>query len=139
MMAVRFRYSGWFVSDIPATVAFYEKAFGLTLRYMHPSLGYAELETGDTLLALVGDEFIADLKLLGDLHYTPNRAEAAAAAGQLAFVTDDLDGDWRRATAAGAVVVKTPEDKPWGQTTGYLRDCNGVIVELCTRSPRDGT
>ena len=24
--------------------------------------------------------------------------------------------------------------KPWGQTTGYLRDCNGMIVEICTRS-----
>ena len=73
-----------------------------------------------------------------DLHYTPNGVEDAAAAGQLALVTDDLDSDWQRATAAGAVVVKAPEAKPWGQTTGYLRDCNGVIVELCTRSPRDG-
>jgi lactoylglutathione lyase len=49
-----------------------------------------------------------------------------------------MESDWRRATSAGAVVVKAPEIKPWGQTTGYLRDCNGVIVELCTRSPRDG-
>ena len=125
--------------NVPATVAFYEKAFGLTLRYMHPSSGYAELETGDTLLAFVGDEFIADLKLLGDLHYTPNRVEDTAAAGQLAFVTDDLDSNWERATPAGAVVVKALEAKPWGQPTGYMRDCNGVIVELCTRSLRDGT
>jgi lactoylglutathione lyase len=138
-LALQFRYSGWFVPDVPATVAFYEKAFGMTLRYMHPSSGYAELETGDTLLAFVGDEFITGQKLLGDLHYAPNRADATAAAAQLAFVTDDLEGDWRRATSAGAVVVNAPEAKPWGQTTGYLRDCNGVIVELCTRSPRDGT
>ena len=136
-MALRFRYSGLFVSDVPATVAFYEKAFGLNLRYLHPSSGYAELETGDTLLAFVGEQFIKETRLLGGLAYAPNRADTSAAAAQIAFVTDDLEADWRRAISAGAAVVKAPEAKPWGQTTGYLRDCNGVIVELCTRSPRD--
>ena len=43
------------------------------------------------------EKFIADLKLLGDFHYTPNRVEDTAAAGQLAFVTDDLDSNWERA------------------------------------------
>jgi lactoylglutathione lyase len=38
---------------------------------------------------------------------------------------------------AGATIVKEPEAKPWGQTAGYLRDINGIIVELCTQSPRD--
>ena len=33
-------------------------------------------------------------------------------------------------------VIKLPEAKPWGQVVGYLRDLNGVIVELCTKSPR---
>jgi uncharacterized glyoxalase superfamily protein PhnB len=58
-------------------------------------------------------------------------------AAQVAFVCDDIDVDWAHAVAAGAVVVKTPEAKPWGQTAGYLRNCNGIIVELNTRSPRD--
>jgi uncharacterized glyoxalase superfamily protein PhnB len=48
-----------------------------------------------------------------------------------------METDWQRATRAGATVIKMPEAKPWGQTTGYLRDLNGVVVELCTRSPRD--
>jgi lactoylglutathione lyase len=33
--------------------------------------------------------------------------------------------------------VTEPALKPWGQTTGYLRDPDGFIVEVCTRSPRD--
>jgi catechol 2,3-dioxygenase-like lactoylglutathione lyase family enzyme len=46
IMALHFRYSAFFVRDVPATVAFYDKAFGFKQRYMHPSSGYAELDTG---------------------------------------------------------------------------------------------
>ena len=136
-MTLRFRYTGFFVNDVPATVAFYHKAFGFKLRYMHPSFGYAEFETGDTLLCFVSEAFVAGAGLLGGLKYAPNRTNADAPAAQVAFVSDDIDVDWARAVSAGAAIVKPPEAKPWGQTAGYLRDCNGVIVELNTRSPRD--
>ena len=33
--------------------------------------------------------------------------------------------------AAGAVVVKEPQKKPWGQLVGYVRDNNGFLVEIC--------
>jgi lactoylglutathione lyase len=136
-MALHFRYAAFFVRDVPATVAFYDKAFGFKQRYMHPSSGYAELETGATLLCFISDDFLQNSNLIGGLPYSPNRPEANPVAAQVAFVCDDIETDWARAVAAGAVVVKTPEAKPWGQTAGYLRDCNGVIVELNTRSPRD--
>ena len=131
------RYTGYFVQDVPATVQFYEAAFGLRLRYLHPSGGYAELETGSTLLAFVGEAFQTSAALLGGLPLRLNRPELEPIAAQLAFVTDDLDADWQRAVAAGATTVKRPEAKPWGQTAGYLRDRDGIIIELCTKSPRD--
>ena len=134
---MEFRYSGLFVRDVPSTVAFYQRAFGLSLRYMHPSNGYAELETGATLLAFVSEAFIEKADLLGPLGTRPNRPDLGPIAAQVAFVTDDIDCDWARAIAAGEVVIKQPQAKPWGQTTGYLRDHDGFIVELCTRSPRD--
>jgi lactoylglutathione lyase len=136
-MTLQLRYTGLFVPDVSTTVAFYKQAFGFALRYMHPSKGYAELETGDTLLAFVGDKFIESASLLGSIKYMANRPDAPAAACQLAFVTDNMEADWQQAIEAGATILKEPQLKPWGQTTGYLRDCNGVIVELCTRSPRD--
>ena len=80
---------------------------------------------------------VAGAGLLGGWEYAPNRTDADAPAAQVAFVSDDIDVDWARAVGAGAAIVKPPEAKPWGQTAGYLRDCNGVIVELATRSPRD--
>jgi lactoylglutathione lyase len=136
-MALQFRYTGFFVNDVGATVSFYDKAFGLKLRYMHPSSGYAELETGETLLCFVSDAFVAGSSLLGGMVYTPNSTGADPVAAQVAFVSDDIAADWERAVVAGAAIVKPPEAKPWGQTAGYLRDCNGVLVELNTRSPRD--
>jgi lactoylglutathione lyase len=138
IFAMQFRYSGFFVPDVPATVAFYETAFGFGLRYMHPTAEYAELETGATLLAFVQESFIEQVSLLGGLAFSPSRPGETAAPAQVAFLTDDLPADWARAVAAGATIVKLPETKPWGQTVGYLRDLNGFIVELCTRSPRDG-
>jgi catechol 2,3-dioxygenase-like lactoylglutathione lyase family enzyme len=135
---MRFRYSCLFVPDVPRAVTFYREAFGFELRYMHPSRGYAELETGATLLAFTGEAFLRDAALLGDLAIQPNRPDAAPAGAHLAFVTDDIERDWARAVSAGAVVVRPPDPKPWGQTAGYLRDPDGVVIELCTPSPRDG-
>ena len=58
-------------------------------------------------------------------------------ATQIALWSDEIESDWKRAVAAGAVIVKPLEPKPWGQTAGYLRDQDGIIVELCTPSPRE--
>jgi uncharacterized glyoxalase superfamily protein PhnB len=55
----------------------------------------------------------------------------------VALWSDDIEGDWRRALAAGALVVSPLSAKPWGQVSGYLRDSDGVVVELCTPSPRE--
>ena len=104
---------------------------------MEQSQDYAEMDAGGARLAFVGEKFVAEAQLLSGAPYAPNRAENPAAWAQLAFVTDDMERDWRRAVEAGAAIVRAPEVKPWGQTTAYLRDCNGIIVELCTPSHRD--
>ena len=136
MTGLTLRCTGFFVEDVPKTLSFYQAAFGLNLRYLHPSTGYAEVETGETLLAFVSEQFIDEASLLGGSPFRTNRHDTAPIAAWIAFVTADMEGDWQRALAAGATVVKLPEAKPWGQVVGYLRDLNGVIVELCTKSPR---
>jgi uncharacterized glyoxalase superfamily protein PhnB len=133
---MRFRYSCIIVKDVPATVAFYEKAFGFALRYMHPTKGYAELDTGATLLSFFGEAFIANNTLLGKHPWRPIRPGEGPTTALLAFDTDSLEQDWQRAIAAGAMVVTEPEPKPWQQTVGYLRDPDGIVIELCTTSPR---
>ena len=37
-----------------------------------------------------------------------------------------------RAVEAGARELSGPKQKPWGQTVSYVRDPNGVLIELCS-------
>jgi lactoylglutathione lyase len=124
------------VEDVPKTVKFYERAFGLSLKYMHPTQGYAELASGAVLLAFISERFIETTNLLDTLKYQKNRRERDAGGSQLVFVSMNIAADYTRAIQAGAVMIKSPEPKPWGQTVGYLRDINGYMVELCTPQTR---
>jgi lactoylglutathione lyase len=42
---------------------------------------------------------------------------------------------FKRAIAAGAIEVARPARKPWGQTVSYVRDPNGLLVEICSPLP----
>lgn len=134
---LKLRVVGFIVADVPRTVAFYESAFDLPLHYMHPSRGYAELDSGSAVLAFLSEEFVAKAALLGPLLFTPNRPESPTLGAHVALWSDDIDADWLRAVGAGAQVVSPLGAKPWGQISGYLRDTDGIVVELCTPSPRE--
>jgi lactoylglutathione lyase len=109
------RTTAFYVQDVPATLDFYDRAFGMRMRYLHPSWGYAELETGDTLLSFVSEEFLRAADLLGGVPVVcARRGEPLGA--QIALVSRDLDGDWRRAVEAGATILKAPEPKPWARS-----------------------
>lgn len=51
---------------------------------------------------------------------------------ELAFVTEDVAASYEKAVSAGALPIKEPEEKPWGQVVGYVRAVDGSIIELCT-------
>jgi len=51
---------------------------------------------------------------------------------ELGLVTEDVEAAFGRAVEAGAIAVKKPERKPWGQLVGYVRDINGFLVEICS-------
>jgi uncharacterized glyoxalase superfamily protein PhnB len=121
-------YTIFYVADVVATVAFYEKAFGLTRRFVHESNLYAEMETGSTALAFAG-EAMAEMN---GVSIRPNRLGDVAAGIEIALVTDDPAAAYKNAVAAGAIAVKPPVLKPWGQTVAYVRDLNGCLIEICS-------
>lgn len=117
-----------YVPDVAATTAFYQAAFGIQPRFVHPSGVWAELDTGATALA-----FAAEALVEGDgAHFTRTRPDAPPPAMEVAFVTDDVAAAFDRAVGAGAAPLSPPAEKPWGQTVAYVRDMNGALVELCT-------
>jgi uncharacterized glyoxalase superfamily protein PhnB len=123
-----------YVKDVSASLAFYEKAFGLTKRFFHDDAGkaYGELETGATRLAFVSLE-LAKVSLKKDpLTTSPN---SALLASEIALVTTDVLAIYARAVKAGATAFSEPTQKPWGQTVAYVRDIDGHMVEICSPLP----
>ena len=59
MAALRFGYTILYVSDVAASLDFYERALGQRRRFVHESGQYAELDTGPTVLALAARELAA--------------------------------------------------------------------------------
>jgi lactoylglutathione lyase len=129
---MRFGFAIVYVPDVPATIAFWEQAFGLARRFVVEGGDYGELETGGTVLAFASEALAAS----HGFAIRPNRAGEDPAGFEVALVTEDVQAAFDRAVAAGATPASDPEQKPWGQTVGYVRDPNGVLVELCT--PVDG-
>lgn len=121
-------YTIIYVADVPATIAFYEKAFGISRRFIHESNLYAEMNTGDTTLAFAGYEAAE----MNGLAIIPNEPTETASGWEICFVTDDVKSAFEKAVGAGCTPVSSPSKKPWHQTVSYVRDLNGCIVEIAS-------
>jgi len=124
---MRLGYVIIYVPDVEAAASFYERAFGVSRRFVHES-GYAEMDTGATALAFVSETLAAS----NGLAPRPNRPDADAAGAEIAFVCDDVAAAFAKAVAAGAAPCRPPQQKPWGQIVAYVRDGNGFLVEICS-------
>jgi lactoylglutathione lyase len=123
---MKFRYTILYVHDVPKSLAFYEAAFGLSRGMLHESGDYGELATGETKLAF------SSVRLMQSLGKNPVAANPAAPTFEIAFETDDVRAALDRALAAGAVLVQEAREEPWGQTTSYVADLDGYLVEICS-------
>jgi len=120
------------VNDVEATLDFYRRAFGFERRFLDEGKNYGELETGETRLAFAGRDFV---RTLMPVDLAPSGPGAPAAPMEIGFVTPDVEPAFERALAAGAIEIKRPQAKPWGQIVGYVRDPNGFIIEICSPVP----
>jgi catechol 2,3-dioxygenase-like lactoylglutathione lyase family enzyme len=128
-MSVTFRYTIVYVPDVPGALAFYERAFGLPVRFRDPEGQYGELDTGSTVLAFASTD-LGRSNLPGG--FVPHDPAGPPLGTELAFAGDDVAAMFAAALEAGATAVAEPKEKPWGQTIGYVRDPHGVLLELCT-------
>ena len=127
-------YTILYVEDVAASLAFYEKAFGLSRRFLHDEDGkaYGELETGAARLAFASVKLVDGHIQSGVTVAAPDKPPLGF---EIALVTPDVQSLYDRAVHAGAAAVTPPETKPWGQTVAYVRDKDGFLVELCTPLP----
>ena len=126
---MKFGYTIVYVPSVSDALAFYEKAFGFQVRFLHESRQYGELESGSTTIAFASHA-------MGDMNLGPNFVPVTLAASppgiELAFITDDVSAAYAKAVAAGAMPLHAPTQKPWGQTVAYVRSQEGTLIELCS-------
>ena len=120
-------YTILYVTNVEATVSFYESAFGLKRQFVHES-GYGEMITGETKLAFASVE----LARSNGVSFQQILPAGPSPAFEIAFITNDVAAAFQRAVEAGAVPVAEPKQKPWGQLVCYVRDINSFLVEICS-------
>ncbi len=126
---VKFGYTIVYVTSVEKTLEFYKNAFGFEVRFIHESKDYGELETGETVLAFASHE-LGEMNLNGN--YLKGKIDEKPFGIELVFVTDDVEAAYKKAISAGAIPLKKPAQKPWGQIVGYIRALDGSLIELCS-------
>ena len=120
------------MDDVPATLDFYLRAFGLETRLYDPAFEYGELETGGPPVAFGSHRLGA--RLMPGAYVRPEGGQSSGV--EVAFFTSDVTGSFARAVAAGAIALAEPKVMPWGQTVAYVRSVEGTIVGLATPMPQ---
>jgi len=125
-MKMIFRYTIFYVDDVSATLDFFERAFEFQRGFLHESGDYGELNTGETKLAF------SSTTLMRRLDKNPAAPTADAPVFEIAFEADDVEAALAKAIDAGATLVQDVRNEPWGQTTSYVSDPNGYLIEICS-------
>jgi lactoylglutathione lyase len=129
-MNIKFRYTIIYVASVEEALDFYKRAFGFKTKMILDSREWGELDTGDTTLAFAAHEMgrinLDDKYQKADINALPFGIE-------LSFITDDVQAAFDRAVAAGAIPIREPMVKPWGQTVSYVRSLDGTVIEIATQ------
>ena len=92
------RYTILYVDDVPSTLDFFERAFGLQRGFLHESGDYGELKTGETKLAF------SSTALMQQLEKNPAAPNAKSPTFEIAFETENVKAALERAIDAGGLL-----------------------------------
>lgn len=118
----------FYVQDVEKTMAFFEKAFGLKRSFIDPTGHYGQLETGSTALGFASLDLAKQNLPQGFRSISPKELPGF----EISFTTKDVHRSLTHAVKSGAELIASPEEKPWGQTVAYVRDFNGILVEIAS-------
>ena len=126
---INFAYTILYVEDVTKSIAFYEKAFGFTRKFVTPDNSYGELLTGNTTLSFASID-LAKTNLKDGFIESSNKNKPFAQ--EIGFTTDNVDEVYDNAIKAGAISETPAKLKSHGQTVAYVRDIDGFLIEICT-------
>jgi len=126
---MKYGYTIFYVENVEETITFYEKAFGFSRKFVTPENDYGELLSGETTISFASLELGTSNFSKG---YSPLSTDQKPIGMEMAFVSENIEADFQQAIDAGATIYEDIKEKPWGQKVGYLRDNNGILIEVCT-------
>ncbi|MET0946043.1 MAG: VOC family protein [Flavobacterium sp.] len=126
---VKFGYTILYVENVEESIVFYENVFGFSRKFIAPGNDYGELITGETTLSFASKKLAGENLKDG---FVESNLDNKPFAIEIGFITDDVPELVQKATSFGAVLMKEPTQKPWGQVVAYVRDLDGFLVEICT-------
>ena len=126
---MQYAYTIIYVENVVKTIEFYIRAFGFEKKFVTPENDYGELISGETTIAFATFKLgISNFKKgfeKIDMSKNPFGIE-------MAFTTENIETDFKKAIDAGATEFEPLTEKPWGQKVGYVLDNNGFLIEICT-------
>jgi lactoylglutathione lyase len=118
-----------YTADLPAALAFYRDALGMTETFRFPPEGdptFVSLTLADNSgLALAGPSATPAF------HGLPMRPGFNSF--ELCVYTDDVDKAVAHLRDAGYRVLYEPTDQPWNERMAYVADPDGNAVMICAR------
>jgi lactoylglutathione lyase len=115
------------VEQLPRSIAFYRAVLGW--KQAVETAVYCELESPN------GMRFgLYDRRNFGtNIERVPAPHPGPVATTELYVYADDLDAMIARACAAGATLLSSSADRPWGDRVAYVADPDGFIVAFAKR------
>ncbi len=124
-----YAYTILYVENVSETIEFYERAFGLSRKFITPENDYGELLTGETTIAFASIA-LGHSNFKSGFEKSNNSGKPFGV--ELAFTTENIETDFQNALNMGATEFEPLTEKSWGQKVGYVRDNNGFLIEICT-------
>jgi uncharacterized glyoxalase superfamily protein PhnB len=121
-----------YVDDVPATADFYRRAFGFSVRFFDEAVGFAELETGGSILAIASHS-VGEMLMPG--RYS-RPGDGRPAGVEIAFLTTDVAAGFNKAIVEGGMAITPPRRMPWGLEVAYVRAPEGTIIGFSEPPPK---
>ena len=126
---MKYGYTILYVEKVKETIEFYEKAFSFTPKFITLEEDYGELISGETTIAFASTK-LGKSNFKEEFEVTSNTRKPFGV--EMAFVSENIEIDFKKALDMGAIEFEPLKEKPWGQKVGYVRDNNGFLIEICT-------
>ena len=118
---------GLFVNDMPAMIRFYRDVLGFEIQE-DENPGNVYLVKDGTLFLLYGRKDFEKMTSTKYQYIIGKNGHFEIALYVDTF--EEVDLEYKKAIAKGAIPVLEPTTEPWGQRTCYIADPEGNLVEI---------